>query len=354
MTRWSRGISLVGGLFIVFAAGRTTFVVADGGGLLAPSIDYVLTSVPGLLILYVGFWLPESELDVGLYPRVLAWCLGGIGVMYGFIMLRVLHPGVTVEFTAGTRAIALALGSIGGIGIGLSEARAITQARELERRNDELKERERELERQNERLDKFTSIVAHDFRNPLSVARGRLELAREECENDHLSTVARAHKRMGALIDDILLVARDEEPTTNLAPVSLAETARQGWEIVATADADLRVETDRVVEADESRLQQLLENLARNAIQHGGREVTVTVGDLDDPTGFYVEDDGPGIPEEIREEVFDYGFSSDADGTGFGLAIVERVSDAHGWTVEATESASGGARFEVTGVELGA
>jgi signal transduction histidine kinase len=74
----------------------------------------------------------------------------------------------------------------------------------------------------------------------------------------------------------------------------------------------------------------------------------VTVGDLDG--GFYVEDDGPGVPEDDRESVFTAGYSTADDGTGFGLSIVKQVTDAHGWSIALTESGAGGARFEITGV----
>jgi signal transduction histidine kinase len=74
--------------------------------------------------------------------------------------------------------------------------------------------------------------------------------------------------------------------------------------------------------------------------------VTVTVGDLADDAGFFVADDGPGIPPDERETVFEAGHSTAPDGTGFGLAIVDGIADAHGWTVRVTDSATGGARFE--------
>jgi signal transduction histidine kinase len=74
--------------------------------------------------------------------------------------------------------------------------------------------------------------------------------------------------------------------------------------------------------------------------------VTVRVGPLPDRTGFYVADDGVGIPPEKREEVFEYGYTSSTDGTGFGLAIVTDLAAVHGWSVALTESAAGGARFE--------
>jgi signal transduction histidine kinase len=74
--------------------------------------------------------------------------------------------------------------------------------------------------------------------------------------------------------------------------------------------------------------------------------VTITIGDIEGG-GFYVADDGPGIPETDRPEVFESGYSSSEDGTGYGLAIVEEIVEGHGWSVTVMESADGGARFEI-------
>jgi PAS domain S-box-containing protein len=207
----------------------------------------------------------------------------------------------------------------------------------------------RELERQNERLDEFASVVSHDLRNPLNVAEGRLTLAREECDSAHLDDVARALERMAALVDDLLTLAREGKSVETTTAVDLAATAENCWLNVGTADATLVTESTQTVQADRSRLAQLLENLFRNSVEHGGDDVTVTVGDLDD--GFYVADDGTGIPASDRETVFESGYSTASQGTGFGLSIVSDIADAHGWTVSVTDSAEGGARFEVTGVE---
>jgi len=213
----------------------------------------------------------------------------------------------------------------------------------------ERKRRERELERQNERLNEFASIVSHDLRSPLNVAQGRLELARDERDSPHLEDVARAHDRMEELIEDLLALARDGTSADGWEPVELAGLVRECWDGVDTADASLRVETDRMVRADRSRLRQLFENLLRNAVDHADAGVSVTVGDLDD--GFSVEDDGPGVPEGDRERVFETGYTTDPDGTGYGLSIVESVAEAHGWSVRVTDGADGGARFEFAGVD---
>jgi len=97
-------------------------------------------------------------------------------------------------------------------------------------------------------------------------------------------------------------------------------------------------------------MQQLLENLLRNAVEHGGDTVTITVGGLND--GFYFEDDGPGIPENERNNVFETGYSTAKGGTGFGLSIVKQIATAHGWEICVTEGSEGGARFEIRGVGI--
>jgi signal transduction histidine kinase len=105
------------------------------------------------------------------------------------------------------------------------------------------------------------------------------------------------------------------------------------------------------VNANRSRLQRLFENLLSNAVEHVGPTVTVKIGPLSESKGFYVADDGPGIPEAERERVLEYGYSTTDDGTGLGLGIVSEVAKAHGWDVTVTNSASGGTRFEITDVD---
>ena len=205
-----------------------------------------------------------------------------------------------------------------------------------------------ELAQQNDRLSEFTSVVSHDLRNPLHVARGWIDLAIEEGEDEYLPKAAESLDRMEVLIEDLLSLAEEGRSIGETEVVSLGDVARGGWSTVETADAELAIETAMELEADRSRLQQLFENLVRNAVQHGGDDVTVTVGGL--PTGFYVADTGPGISPDERDRVFDVGFSTDEDGKGFGLSIVAEIVAAHGWAIEVTESDTGGARFEITDV----
>lgn len=215
----------------------------------------------------------------------------------------------------------------------------------------DLKRRERELERKNRRLEYVTSALSHDLRNPLEVSRNVLELASETDESDHLATAKRAHERMDALLDDVLTLARGGQAVQEPQQIDLRDVVAASWETVATADSTLVSETTRCLRGDPSRVKQLFENLFRNAVDHGGDSVTITVGDLPDENGFYVEDDGLGIPPADRGDVFDPGYTTTGDGTGFGLAIVNEIVDAHGWTISVTDGADTGTRFEVKGIE---
>ena len=209
--------------------------------------------------------------------------------------------------------------------------------------------------RERDRLDELSGIVSHDLRNPLQVAEGRLELAKEECSSEHLDTAQTALDRMNRIIEDVLWLARNDREIGSVDPVSIGEVIEASWGLTTdTADrATLRYADDGLPEttirADEDRLRQLLENLFRNAVEHGGEAVTVTVGRTDG--GFYIEDDGPGVAPAARDKIFEAGYSTSEDGTGFGLRIVEQVAEAHGWAINVVEGSDGGARFEITGVD---
>ncbi|MFC7137013.1 ATP-binding protein [Halobaculum litoreum] len=202
---------------------------------------------------------------------------------------------------------------------------------------------EEDLRRQNDRLEEFAAIVSHDLRNPLAVAKGQTELAAEECDSEHLDKARRAHDRMDRIVSDVLTMARGGRVVEDPDEIDLGRVARDAWETVDTRAATLDAAAAPRIVADESRLVQLLENLFRNAVEHGGDDVAVRVEAT--PRGFAVADDGPGIPAADRDSVFDHGYTSREEGTGFGLSIVREIAGAHGWTVSVEESAGGGARF---------
>ncbi|WP_058991731.1 ATP-binding protein [Haloarcula sp. CBA1127] len=223
----------------------------------------------------------------------------------------------------------------------------------------ERQKRERELQDQKEQLEQFAATVSHDLRNPLNVIHGRLDLVQEAHSSDHLAVIETATERMEHIVENLLWLAREQREIGSLEPVAIEVAAEAAWKLVsdpadeAELHSDCEADTQPLIKADSDQFRHLLENLFRNTIDHAGLDVTVVVGGIfDDTNGFYIEDDGPGIPVEDREKVFEAGYSTSESGTGLGLNIVKRVADAHGWDIRVTESSMGGTRFEITGLEL--
>lgn len=342
------------GTYAVDAVGLLLSI--SGLGYLLSNQDSVLVGLAeitfpillGVLVVGYGWWLRRTGLSPTQIETIaLGNGLGGAAFAFftGWLLyvasLEVAIPGETTFILLNGIAIGIVAGGFLG-----------TLYVSLQERQTELRQRNRELRRQNERLDQFASIVSHDLRNPLNVAKGRVELAKEtDAEPSHLDALERALDRIEAILTDMLAFARQGKTVESVEPLELESVARAAWEAVKTEDVELVVEGTRVVFAHESRLSQGLENLFRNALEHGGPDVsTVWVGPIEE-TGFYVEDDGDGIPEQDLEKVFESGFSTTEAGTGFGLPIVKAVVEAHGWTIDVTEGRAGGARFEVGGLE---
>ena len=212
----------------------------------------------------------------------------------------------------------------------------------------EQKQRVTELRQQNEQLEEMRRTVSHDLRNPLNVAVGSLDLYRETGEETHLDKVASSLRRIDTLIDQIMKLSNHDVDLSETEPVPLDTVVGRAWEVVQTGDATLRVEATKRVEADPERLQQLFENLIRNSVDHGPGDVVVTVDVTDG--GIRYEDDGPGIDPEKRDLVFESGYTTEEDKTGFGLAIVNQIALAHGWGIDVVPEIEDGVRFEITDV----
>jgi signal transduction histidine kinase len=224
-------------------------------------------------------------------------------------------------------------------------------------------------------VDRIASVISHDLRNPLDVANAHLQAARETGDDDHFESVKEAHDRMEGIIQDVLTLARGRSTLALTADVDVETVAANAWRSVDTAAASVSFEDDLPsVEADPDRLQRLFENLFRNAVEHGSTSpdsqarpgtdgpvestadgsadtgsddsVAISVGATDE--GFFVADDGVGIPPAERDRVFEPGYSiSGRDGgTGLGLTIVAEIAEAHGWAVDLATGPRGGARFE--------
>lgn len=199
-----------------------------------------------------------------------------------------------------------------------------------------------EQQRRNRKLAQFADIISHDLRNPLNIAQGYLNLAED---SEEVEEVENALSRMEDIIEDLLQLAKKGDFIEEIEKISLEDVAGEAWRNVETANASLKVEGDLEFRADRGRMKQVLENLFRNAVEHGGRDVTVKVGVTQN--GFYVEDDGCGVSDEELEKIFDYNFSTSTENTGIGLSIVKKIVQAHGWSIRAEEGDSGGLKVLV-------
>lgn len=304
-----------------------------------------LPFIVNLGVLAIGIVLWQSDLDDDEVLRLAGWMVVGMAMLGLMATWTITHQNVrgrrfahSVFVTANN----LSVGALIGLVLGWYDVG-------VRRYKQEAEARRTELQRQINRLDEFASMVSHDLRNPLSVAVGNLELARTDGGSERLETVAASLDRMNQIIDDVLTLAREGHAVEDTERVVLSDISATCWANVQTETAEIRVVDDLAFDADVRRIRLILENLFRNAVEHAGPSVTVRVGSHDG--GFFVEDDGPGIPADIREAVFEPGHSSSAGGTGFGLSIVSQMVAAHGWEIDLVEGTAGGARFEITGVK---
>ncbi|MXR50927.1 hypothetical protein GRX03_04800 [Halovenus sp. WSH3] len=203
---------------------------------------------------------------------------------------------------------------------------------------------ERELDRERERLEDLRSLVSHDLGNPINVAAGRLDLVRMDCESEHIEHVESALEQIEGLADEGVLFVKAGRELDERSELDLEVLARECWDLLDDPAASLEVEP-MTVYAEPERLRMLLNQLLENAVVHTEGERTVTVGPLPDGEGFYVEDDGAGIPEDEREYVFGRGYTTVSEREGNGLALVEEAAGALDWEVSLGESA--GTRVEI-------
>ncbi|MDB6066170.1 MAG: sensor signal transduction histidine kinase [Pedosphaera sp.] len=217
----------------------------------------------------------------------------------------------------------------------------------------------------------FVANVSHELRTPLSLIKGFVETLLDGAKNDpelvtrFLRTIEKHTDRLTYLIEDLLTISRLEsgQIVMNRHAVDLREEVEHVVDDLQARAADksitlrneLPAELKAVADAD--RLQQVLFNLVENAIKYGRAEGNVTIGGRANPDGkveLWVQDDGPGIPQEAKERVFerfyrvDRARSRETGGTGLGLSIVKHIVQAHGGEVWVKSEVGQGAAFFFT------
>lgn len=209
--------------------------------------------------------------------------------------------------------------------------------------------REAELRHQRNQLENLRKSLTHDLKSPLTVAFSTLTLFRETGDEEHVKQINQSLKRINQILDQMAELSEYDESISETAKVKLETVLSAAWEMVDTANAQLQIVDSKVFEADPGWMQQLFENLIRNAIDHGGQDVTITVSIENDAIIF--EDDGPGIDRDDRSKVFEPGYAT-GNGLGYGLVIVKQIVLGHGWDISIEDGGEGGARLVIEGIEF--
>ncbi|MFC5267539.1 sensor histidine kinase [Kribbella qitaiheensis] len=244
---------------------------------------------------------------------------------------------------------------------------AARRSAEVAQQSEEVARRSEDNARQSEeRMRRFIADASHELRTPLTSIRGFAELTRQRGAAADPATMKRIEdeaKRMGLLVDDLLLLARlDQQRPLQHQPVDLLTLAGDSVHDVQAVQpgrpVKLQILPDSgapVVEGDEARLRQVLGNLVSNALHYTPHDapITISVGTRDGEAILEVADTGPGLSAEQKARVFERFYRADSartratGGSGLGLSIVAALVAAHSGNVTASDTPGGGATFTV-------
>jgi len=319
--------------------------LGQGGGL------SVLTGVVGRSVVLPS--LETVKADVGAFERAIFVAVPGllavVALVTWFVVGRALHPVEAIR----ARVARIGAGDlhqrVPDPGTGDEVGRlASTMNRMLDR-----------LQRSSERQRRFVSDASHELRSPLASARTQLEVALAHPEGVDwpgvASGVLEEGVRMERLVDDLLALARADEGAvlSHTEELDLGEIVAEEAERVEGLAVDTSGVGAATVRGDPLALRRVIRNLLDNARRHAAGRITLQVSLAGDEVMAVVEDDGAGIPEGEREQVFERfarlgeARDRDAGGAGLGLAVVREIVEAHGGTVVAEEGDRGGARLVV-------
>jgi signal transduction histidine kinase len=201
------------------------------------------------------------------------------------------------------------------------------------RRNARLEKRQLELEHL-AHLGKVSAVLAHEIRNPLGTIKGFSQLAAEKADakvRALVEPITDEARRLEKLVNDLLLYGRPPEPHARMV-----EWAALAGELEAHARAIAGARPVRIASASEiarlrtdpDLLKQILLNLIRNAVEAGAGEIRITAGRNGAGLAIAVEDDGPGIPDAVRQRLFEPFLTTKAAGSGLGLSIARKLATA--------------------------
>jgi signal transduction histidine kinase len=293
-----------------------------------------------------------------------------IGATVFFVGCGLTHTHILVHSFEGTaepevHEVLFHIGQVGGVWIFALAAVRVLDIRVVRRKteSEELREEVEALSRANADLEDFAHVVSHDLKEPLITIRGftrLLERRHAEAIGDapELAGIKQATERMGALLDGMLELSRVAGTGLRREPVDLGEVSEELRLVLAgrleAVGAQLDVGTLPVVWGDRLQLTQLLQNLVANALKFRDPDrpsiVAVEARAGEQQVELRVRDNGMGIDPADAERLFGLfeRVSPDAEGTGIGLAVCQKIAQRHGGSIRHEPTPGGGATFVVT------
>jgi signal transduction histidine kinase len=349
------GAGVQGGSWATGAVERRAEAMSDEVPVVVHGFEVLDSNGEVLLVRFETDIFAANEVEISsgfdeLAIVVLPLLLLGLGVITWFSLARALRP------------VEAMIDQVDGIG-----ANSLDQRIPIPPADDELKHLATTMNRMLDRLQRasdsqrqFISDASHELRSPITATGATLEVARsnpDEADWEHVAAVVEEENaRLANLVDDLLILARlDEEGaggtngTVDLEEVCLAEAERPHPVEVA-----VRVIAPARVNGNLSNLTRAIRNLVENAAAHAETLVRLEVDGSGDLAHVRVIDDGPGVPPEFAEKIFERFVRVDSSrsrdehgGAGLGLAICRRIAESHGGTLELVQGVGEGTTFEL-------
>lgn len=315
----------------------------------------LVTSVPFIfIVIYQGVWLPTSFVSPRRYQRVGLWYVGGLSifVIINLIIMITITPDSGFEFLSWGRW-AMTIGAGIGLLIGVFEARSVKKAIEAERE----RVRAEEAENKNEMLKYLNATLRHEILNSTSIITGYADLALSEQDtNESISnklSIIKSHtQEMEGVIEDVRLLLEASKNEADTQPIDLIELLTEEIETIQNTYSEVVIETSlpeyAVAEADQP-LRRVFANLFHNAVEHNNAETPqISVAVKMEPNDIIIEisDNGPGIPDDRLDTVFDQNVRHDSN-HGLGLALTQTIINSYDGSIKIAETDSDGTVFEL-------
>ncbi|QSX00965.1 sensor histidine kinase [Haloterrigena alkaliphila] len=315
----------------------------------AYALGFVTVGVPALSLIWGGYHLERSAVDPARYDRVVAWCFGsGAAFLAINVLVIAFFPWYGLAGNLAWAHFALNTGAGAGFVVGYVEARAIQ--REVEATAAAV--RAEQLADERELLTYLNDLLRHEVLNSAQIIGGHASLLREEVDDpdDRLETIERESDALTDVIDDVRAMLNANQDLETAAVVDLSDLLTDELASLRRQFDDLEIETSIpeavFVEGNEG-ISWIFANVLENAIEHDDGDaprVAVTVETRLETVAVRVADDGPGIPADTRETLFE----PKSTNHGLGLYLARILAKRYGGDVELTETGPDGSVFTVT------